>query len=259
MRGNPVTRPTALAVSTLLGRALLVLVALVAGAQLFVGGCNTELPTTAPSPTATPATAAAPTEGAPGYASGEAGTSWSESGVTVTITNDEWGAGMCHILVADKHCRTLLIENGSTSTIYSRLAIFNGPEPGCGAYGPDGATGDPNMLSGPTSIPAGGAGSVSYCVDVTPDKCNRIQVDDSWGPFGVFVVGDVFNFTRACSLPAPTTPPTVPPGPTVTPGPTGGPTVTPGPTVGPTVTPGPTVGPTVTPGPTVGPTVAPGP
>jgi len=170
-------------------------------------------------------------------------------GVTVTITNDEWGAGMCHILVADKHCRTFLIENGSTSTIYSRLAIFNGPEPGCGAYGPGGATGDPYMLSGPTSIPAGGAGTVSYCVDVTPDKCNRIQVDDSWGPFGVFVVGDVFNFTRACSLPAPTTPPTVPPGPTVTPGPTVGPTVTPGPTAGPTVTPGPTVGPTVAPGP----------
>jgi hypothetical protein len=222
------TRRTALSVSKLLTRALLVSVALVAGAQLFVGGCDTDTPTTAtpaPSPTrdwdALATAATPPAEGAPGHASGAVGASWEEAGVTVTIVSDAWGPGTCHILAGGRRCRTFQIDNGSDATIHSRLGIFNGPEPGCAAYGPGGATNDPNMLEGPTTIGPGETGTVSYCVDVNQDKCDRIQVDDSWGPVGVFVVGDVFDFGRPCSPPTPTPPPplptVVPPLPTVVP------------------------------------------
>ena len=229
-------RRMALSVSKLLTRTLLVSVALVAGAQLFVGGCDTDTPTTPPAPAptpnrdwaalaATPQPEAAPEQVAPGHATSAAGQSWEASGVTVTIVTDGWGAGTCHALAAGRQCRTFEIENGSTSTITSRLAIFNAPEPGCGPYGPDGATNDPNMFEGPASIGPGETGTVSYCVTLNERKCDRIQVDDSWGPFRVFVVGDVFDFGRPCSLPTPT----VPPGPTAVPPPT--------PTPGPTVTP----------------------
>ena len=58
-------RRTALSASRLLTRTLLVLVALVAGAQLFVGGCDTDSPTAPSAPASTPnrdsATLAAPT------------------------------------------------------------------------------------------------------------------------------------------------------------------------------------------------------
>ena len=231
-------RRTALSASKLLTRTLLVSVALVAGAQLFVGGCDTDSPTTPPGPApapnrdwatlaATPQPEAAPEQAAPGDATSAVGKSWEASGVTVTIVTDGWGAGTCHALAAGRQCRTFEIQNDSTSAIHSRLAIFNAPEPGCSAYGPDGATNDPNMLEGPTSIGPGETGTLSYCVTMDERKCDRIQVDDSWGPFRVFVVGDVFDFGRPCSPPTPA----VPPGPTLPPVPT--PTVTPTPAVTP--------------------------
>jgi hypothetical protein len=217
------TRRTALSVSKVMTRALLVSVAVVAGAQLFVGGCDSDSdsPTaaTTPAPTLDWATLATPadigSETPPGHAAGGAGASWEESGITVTIVGDAWGAGTCHILASGKRCRTFEIENGSESAIHSRLAIFNGPVPGCDPYGPEGATSDPNMLEGPTTIAPGETGTVSYCINVNQDKCDRIQVDDSWGPVGVFVVGDVFDFGQPCSPPAPT--PSPPPAPTVAP------------------------------------------
>lgn len=229
------TRRTALSVSKLLTRALLVSVALVAGAQLFVGGCDSDSdpPTSpaTPAPARDWATLAVPatteSEAQPGHAAGGAGATWEEAGVTVTIVSDAWGAGTCHILAGGRQCRTFQIDNGSESAIHSRLGIFNGPVPGCDPYGPEGATGDPNMLEGPTLIGPGETGTVSYCINVNQDKCDRIQVDDTWGPVGVFVVGDVFDFGRPCTPSTPTPPPI----------PTGGPTATPTPTPGPTVVP----------------------
>ena len=248
------TRRAALSVAKLTTRALLVSVALVAGAQLFVGGCDSDsAPPTVPStpaPTRDWATLAVPattgSETPPGHAEGGAGASWEESGVTVTIVNDAWGAGTCHVLAGGRQCRTFQIENGSESTIHSLLSVFNGPEPGCDPYGPEGATADPTIFEGPTTIAPGETGTVSYCLNVHQEKCDRIQVDDSWGPVGVFVVGDVFDFGRPCSL-SPTSTPTPPPLPTATSTPTPPPLPTAGPT--PTPPPLPTAGPTPTPTP----------
>jgi hypothetical protein len=202
-------------------RALLVAAALAAGAQLFVGGCGKEPPTTA-TPHSAPRSAAdsetAPAEGVRGYATGEVGLSWTMNGVTVTIVKDDWGAGTCHALDIGRGCRTYRIENASAMAVYSRLAAFNGPSPGCGPVGPDAPTRDPHMFEGPDVIAPGGKETVGYCVDVSAEKCNRIHVMDSWGPVGVFVVGDVFDFSKACALP-PTFAPTATLGPTLIPTP----------------------------------------
>jgi hypothetical protein len=244
--------PVVQSVARFSARALLVAAALTAGAQLFVGGCGKEPPTAATPPSASRSSAdsqTAPAEGVHGYATGEVGLSWTMNGVTVTIVGDDWGPGTCHAPEVGRQCRKYRIENGSTTAIYSRLAIFNGPAPGCGPVGPDAPTGDPHMFEGPDVIAPGGKETVGYCVDVSAEKCNRIHVMDSWGPLGVFVVGDVFNFSKACA-PPPTFAPTATLGPTVFPTATLGPTVFPTATLGPTATPGPTVVPTLTPAPT---------
>lgn len=247
--------PVRQSMSRFAARALLVAVALVAGAQLFVGGCGKESPTAAP-PLSAPRGAAdsdsPPAEGVRGYANGEVGLSWTMNGVTVTIVGDDWGAGTCHALDVGRHCRTYRIENGGATAVYSRLAVFNGPSVGCGTVGPDGATRDPHMFEGKDAVAPGGQGTVAYCVDVNPEKCNRIHVADSWGPAGIFVVGDVFSFPKACALP-PTLFPTVTLGPTATLGPTLIPTLFP--TIAPTTVP--TLFATVTPTPFLTPTPTP--
>lgn len=232
-------------------RVLLVAFAFVAGAQLFVGGCGKESPTSAPAvSTARLASdpSKPPSEGVRGYATAEVGLSWTINGVTVTIVADDWGAGTCHALEIGRHCRRYRVENGSVTAIYSRLAIFNGPSAGCGSYGPEGATGDPHMLEGQDVIAPGEKATIAYCVDVNAEKCNRIHVMDSWGPAGVFVVGDVFNFSKACALQ-----PTATAFPTLFPTVTLGPTATLGPTLAPTL--GPTLIPTLVP--TFAPTLVP--
>jgi hypothetical protein len=126
------------------------------------------------------------------------GPSHDSNGMRITVIGDEWGPGTCH---TSGGTRTLLLENLSSVTKYSRLAAYRDDDKVCATQ--EKKTGKPTK-SGPDEIQPGEIVSVSYTVKLPsglPGDC-ALQADDCWGPGGIgdcsFVVGDTF-VAETCS------------------------------------------------------------